>query len=570
MYLRVGIRFLDPEGFIPEASASSVAAREKREETDMRALMMDLPLTLPSILEHAALYHGDREVVTRTVEGPIHRYSYRDALARAKQMARALLRLGVKPGDRVATLAWSTHRHFELYFAVTGIGAVLHTINPRLHEDQIVWVANHAEDAVLFFDITFADEVARLAPRMPTVRTVVAMTDAAHAPAGALVYEDLIAAETADFDWPELDERQASGLCYTSGTTGNPKGVLYGHRSTVIHALALALPDAFDLSARDTVLPCAQMYHANAWCTPYAAPLVGAKLVLPGRQLDGPSICDLATGEGATFLLGVPTIWVGVLDHLDQTGGRLSTVRNVAIGGSAPTAALIDRVEEKLGATVRQIWGMTEMSPLGVINTALPEHAGEDPGAATRRKLKQGRGLWGVDLRIVDETGVEQPRDGQSPGALQVRGPWTASAYFKQDGAAAFTEDGWFDTGDIATIDAEGYLRLTDRAKDVIKSGGEWISTLDLEDAVCSHPAVAMAAAVGVPHPKWDERPLLLVVLRPGHSAEPEALKAHVADRVARWWTPDEVRIVDALPIGPTGKVLKRELREQLAIAPAS
>lgn len=530
----------------------------------MLGLMMDRPLTLPSILEHAALYHGDRDVVTRTVEGPIHRYGYRDALSRAKRMAKALQALGVKPGDRVATLAWSTHRHFELYFAVTGIGAVLHTINPRLHPDQVVWVADHAEDSVLMFDISFTDLVAEIAPRLASVRTLVAMTDATHAPAGVLAYEDLLAEQTDDFDWPEIDERQASGLCYTSGTTGNPKGVLYSHRSTVLHALALALPDAFDFSARDVVMPCAQMYHANAWCTPYAAPLVGAKLVLPGRALDGPAICELAMAEQATFLLGVPTIWVGVLDHLDQTGGSLTTVRNVAIGGSAPTASLIDRVEDKLGATVRQIWGMTEMSPLGVINTPLPQHVDEDPAQATRRKLKQGRGLWGVDLRIVDDHGTEQPRDGQSVGALQVRGPWTASAYFKQDGAAAFTDDGWFDTGDIATLDAQGYLRLTDRAKDVIKSGGEWISTLDLEDAVCSHPAVAMAAAVGMPHPKWDERPLLLVTLRPGQTADPEALKAHVAARVAKWWTPDEVRIVPSLPIGPTGKVLKRELREAL------
>ena len=528
----------------------------------MLALMMDRPLTLPSILEHAALYHGDREIVTRTVEGPVFRYGYREALARAKQMAQALLALGVKPGDRVATLAWSTHRHFELYFAVTGIGAVLHTINPRLHDDQIVWVANHAEDSVLMFDISFADQVAALAPRMTTVKTVIAMTDAAHAPPGVLVYETLLAAQSPDFEWPAIDERQASGLCYTSGTTGNPKGVLYGHRSTVLHALALALPDAFDLSARDTVLPCAQMYHANAWCTPYGAPMVGAKLILPGRQLDGPSICELAQEEGASFLLGVPTIWIGVLDHLDATGGKLS-VRTVAVGGSAPTASLITRIENQMGATVRQIWGMTETSPMGVINTPLPSHDGEEPAQATQRKMKQGRGLWGVDLRIMGEDGTILARDGVSSGALEVRGPWVTSGYFKGDGASSFSDDGWFDTGDIATIDPQGFLRLTDRAKDVIKSGGEYISTLDLEDAVSSHPAVAMAAAIGVPHPKWDERPLLLVVLRPNHTADPEALKTHVSERVAKWWTPDEVRIVDSLPIGPTGKVLKRELRNQ-------
>ncbi|WP_332773567.1 long-chain fatty acid--CoA ligase [Phenylobacterium sp.] len=535
----------------------------------MLALMMDRALSLPSILEYAATYHGDREVVTRTLEGPIHRYSYADALVRAKRMANALTALGVKPGDRVATLAWSTYRHFELYYAVSGIGAILHTINPRLHPDQVAWVANHAEDCVLLFDISFGELVGELAPKLPLVKTFVAMTDREHlpaeAPAGTLVYEELIEANSPDFDWPELDERQASGLCYTSGTTGNPKGVLYGHRSTVLHAMALVAPDAFDLSARDAVLPCAQMYHANAWCTPYAAPLVGAKLILPGRHLDGPSVCELAVAEQASFLLGVPTIWVGVLDHLDRTGQKLTSVRNVAIGGSAPTASLMRRVEDQLGATVRQIWGMTETSPMGVINTPLPRHAAEDADAGYARKLKQGRGMFGIDLRIMGDDGTVQPRDGVSVGALQVRGPWVSSAYYKNDGAEVFLEDGWFDTGDIATIDPEGYLRLTDRAKDVIKSGGEWISTLDLEDAVSSHPAVALAAAIGVPHPKWDERPLLLVTLRPGQSVDPEVLKAHVTERVAKWWTPDEVRIVDELPIGPTGKVLKRQLRNQIA-----
>ncbi len=535
----------------------------------MQGLMMDWPLTLPSLLEHAALYHPDQQVVARTLEGPIHRYGYAQALARTKRLANALLALGVKPGDRVATLAWSTHRHFELYFAATGIGAVLHTINPRLHPDQVAWVANHAEDAILLFDITFGELIAEIAPKMATVKTFVALTDPDHlpesAPAGALVYEELLASASPEFAWPELDEKTACGLCYTSGTTGNPKGVLYSHRSTVLHAMALGLPDNFNFSAADVILPCAQMYHANAWGTPYAAPLVGAKLVLPGRALDGKSVAELIEAERVTFVLGVPTIWVGVAEHLEQAGKALDCVKTIAIGGSAPTAALIARIEGRLGGKVHQIWGMTETSPLGVINRPLPQHAGEDGAVSAARKIKQGRGLFGVELRVVDETGKILPRDGKSPGALQVKGPWVAQAYFKHDGAAAFTDDGWFDTGDIATIDPEGYLRLTDRAKDVIKSGGEWISTLDLEDAVCSHPAVAMAAAVGVPHPKWDERPLLLVMLRLGQSAEPEVLKAHVAERVAKWWVPDEVRIVDELPIGPTGKVLKRELRDQLA-----
>ena len=532
----------------------------------MLAMMMDRPLTLPSILEYAACYHGEREIVTRTLEGPLHRYGYADALRRAKQAAQALLNLGVKPGDRVATLAWSTYRHFELYYAVAGVGAVLHTVNPRLHLDQLAWVMNQGGAKVLLFDATFTDLVEQVAPKLSYIVQFVLLADAEAAQAvamsGVLAYETLLEGLEVSFSWPELDERQATALCYTSGTTGDPKGVLYGHRSTVLHALSVVAPDAFDLSQCDVVLPCAQMYHANAWGLPYAAPLVGAKLLLPGRQLDGASVADLAAGERASFMLGVPTIWLGVLDHLEQSGRRLE-LRTAMLGGSAPTLALVKRIEAQLGARVRQGWGMTETSPLGAFNSPLAKHEGEPANAAEALKLKQGRALWGVELRVVDADRRPLPHDGVTPGALQVRGPWVASRYFGGDGETAFTEDGWFDTGDVATLDSDGYLSLTDRAKDVIKSGGEWISSLALEEAVASHPAVSLAAAIGVHHPKWDERPHLLVMLKPGHHATPEELRDHVSARVAKWWVPDEVEIVEALPIGVTGKVLKRELRRR-------
>lgn len=536
----------------------------------MRGLMMDRPLNLISILEHAALYHPDQQVVSRLLDGSIHRYGYADALARVKRLANALCEMGVRPGDRVATLAWSTYRHFELYYAVSGIGAVLHTINPRLHPDQVAWVVDHAEDAVLFYDLGFADLVQDLAGRGASLRTLVAMDtleacEGAAAP-GSIVYEELIRLNSPDFEWPEIDEREAAGLCYTSGTTGNPKGVLYSHRSTVLHAMACAMPDAFDLSARDVALPCAQMYHANAWGLPYTAPMVGARLVLPGRRLDGEALCELILSEGVTFLLGVPTIWVGLLEHVETTAAEITSVRTICIGGSAPSAAMVERIETRIGARARQIWGMTETSPLGVANTPLPGQVSAPEEAQAARKLKAGRALWGVEMRLIDDqSGDILPHDGESAGRLQVRGPWVAGAYFRNDGAQAFTDDGWFETGDIGAIDPDGFLRLTDRAKDVIKSGGEWISTLDLENAACAHPAVAMAAAIGMPHPKWDERPLLLVTLRSGARAEPEEIRAFVAGRVARWWAPDEVRIVAELPIGPTGKVLKRLLRDQLA-----
>jgi len=534
----------------------------------MQSLMMDRPLTIPSILEHAAAFHPGQQIITRTAEGAIHRYGYADALVRVKRLANALLAMGVRPGDRVGTIEWSTYRHFELYYAVSGIGAILHTINPRLHEDQIAWMIEHAGDTVLCFGAGFAGMVARLAPAMSGIRHFVLLADhagdAAALPRDASIYEDIVAAHGAAFDWPDLDERQASGLCYTSGTTGDPKGVLYSHRSTLLHSMAVVAPDAFNLSARDVVMPCAQMYHANAWCTPYAAPLVGARLVLPGRALDGESLVELIEAHDVSFLLGVPTIWVGVADYLDALDKRLTSVRRIMVGGATPTAALIRRIEERLGGEFRQIWGMTEMSPLGVVNTPLPGQAADGGDAPVQRKLKQGRGVWGVELRLVDDEGVRLPHDGRSAGHLQVRGPWVASGYFAGAGQDAFTADGWFDTGDIATIDAEGYLQLTDRAKDVIKSGGEWISSIDLEEAASSHPAVAMAAAVGVPHEKWDERPVLIVTLRAGQSLSPDDLLAHIAARVAKWWVPDRVHVVSAMPVGPTGKILKRELRQWL------
>jgi fatty-acyl-CoA synthase len=528
-------------------------------------LMMDRQLTLTSILEFAARNHGEREIVTQTVEGPVHRYGYSEALVRSKQLAKALLALGVTPGDRVATLAWSTFRHFELYYAVPGIGAILHTINPRLHPDQVAWIINQAGDSVLLFDRTFVGLLNEIAGKLHTVKSFVALGDGDELSGlKTLSYELLLSTQGSDFDWPQLREDQASALCYTSGTTGNPKGVLYSHRSTVLRALTAVAPDCLNLSAADTILPCAQMYHANAWGVPYAAPLVGAKLVLPGRELDGRAIARMAVDEAATVAIGVPTIWVGLLDHLERTGIRLR-MHTAVVGGSAPTAGLVTRMEDTLGARVCQGWGMTETSAAGVFNSGIDVAGEETPGQVLQRKLLQGRALWGVELRLVDDAGKVLPHNGLAPGFLQVRGPLVASGYFAGEGKDAFTEDGWFNTGDIGTIDEKGFLRLTDRAKDVIKSGGEWISSLDLENAVSSHPSVALAAAIGMPDPKWDERPLLLVVLRETLVATPDELRDYVAERVAKWWIPDEVRIVDTLPIGPTGKVIKRDLRQMLA-----
>ena len=526
----------------------------------MLGLMMDQPLLVSSTIEFAARFHASQEIVARTVEGPIVRSSWGEIARRARKLANALARLGVERGTRVATLAWNTHRHLELYFAVSGMGAVLHTINPRLSPEQLRYVVDHAEDQVLFFDTTFLKLAQLLGNQATPLRQYVAMTDAAHRPEGIeLDFESLIAGESEQFDWPLLDERSASSICYTSGTTGNPRGVVYSHRSTILHSYGVAMADSLAISAQDSTLPVVPMFHVNAWGVPYAAAMVGSKLVLPGPGLDGKSLTELIEDEKVTSLLGVPTVWMNLLGHLRSVGKELGTVKKVVIGGSACPPSMIQAFEAQ-GVRVIHAWGMTEMSPLGTANVLLPKHRELAPEAQLAVKAKQGRPIFGVDLRLVDDAGKVLPHDGQTSGHLQVRGPWVASAYFKRDVQDAHA-DGWFATGDIATLDDDGYMQITDRSKDVIKSGGEWVSSIDLENAAMSHPAVAQAAAIGVPHTKWQERPLLIVVRAPGKELAAAELLAFLETKVVKWWLPDAIEFVDALPIGPTGKVLKRELR---------
>jgi len=532
----------------------------------MQASMMTMPLNISALLAHAARYHGDTQIVSRTVEGPIHRYGYAQAHARARQLANALSRLGVAPGDRVATLAWNGYRHFELYYAVSGSGAITHTINPRLFPEQIAWIVNHAEDGVLFFDLTFAPLVEQIAPQCPTVRHWVAMTDRAHLPAikvpGLLCYEELLAAEPERYEWPVLDENAPAALRYTSGTTGNPKGVLYSQRSTLLHAYASALPDLMNLSARDAVLPVVPMFHVNAWGTPYSAPLVGAKLVFPGPALDGASLHALFESEGVTFTAGVPTVWQGLLQHLQKNALRLSTVKRMVVGGAACPPALMQSFERDYGVKVHHAWGMTELSPLGAYNTLKPCHASLSDDARFAIEVKQGRPPFGIELTTVDDAGCELPRDGKSAGDLLVRGAWVVERYFRDEQSPL--RDGWFPTGDVAHLDAHGFLQITDRSKDVIKSGGEWISSIDLENVAMGHPGVAEAAVIGVRHAKWDERPLLVVVQKAGADLSRDTLLALYPGKVARWWIPDDVAFVAEIPHTATGKVSKLRLREQL------
>ena len=536
-------------------------------EIAMLGLMQDQPLLISSLMDFAEQHHGDAAIVSRRVEADIHRYTYAQAAVRARQVAQALDRWQVGFSDRVATLAWNGYRHFELYFGVSGSGRVLHTINPRLAPDQVVWIANHAEDQVLCFDMTFLSLVQSIWSQCQTVKHWIALCDAQALPAdtgiaGLRSYEEWIGGESGHYDWPTFDERSAAALCYTSGTTGNPKGVLYSHRSTLLHAYGGALPDSLNLSARDTVLPVVPMFHVNAWGLPYAAAMTGAQLVLPGPALDGQSVYQLIESEGVTMAAGVPTVWLGLLNHMAQTGQRFSTLQRTVIGGSACPPAMIKTFQEQYGVAVLHAWGMTEMSPLGTVCQLKRKHTQASPEAQMQVLVKQGRAVFGVEMKIVDDRGHALPWDGTTSGDLLVKGPWILNGYFKSEGGDPLRE-GWFPTGDVATIDADGYMQITDRSKDVIKSGGEWISSIDIENIAVAHPAVAMAACIGVAHPKWDERPLLVVVLKPGQSVDKDELLAFYNGKVAKWQVPDDVVFVDSIPLGATGKMQKMKLREQ-------
>jgi len=533
----------------------------------MQGLMSERPLLVSAIIKHAAIYHSDTEIVSRTVQGVIHRYTYGEAEGRSKRLARVLLRLGIGPGDRVGTLAWNTFRHFELYYAISGIGAVCHTINPRLFDDQIVYIVNHAADRLLFVDTSFVPLIERLAPHLPAGCRIVWIAEEGAEPATEVpalpCYEALISTEDEDFEWPEFDERTAAALCYTSGTTGNPKGALYSHRSTVLHAFGISLPDAIPLSARDTVCPVVPLFHACGWGTPYTAPMNGAKLVLPGPRLDGQSLYELFEAEGVTMSLGVPTVWLGFEAYLAASGARCSTLKWILSGGSAVAPTLIEAFERR-GIMLRQGWGMTEMSPLGTTAALKAKHLGLNEETQIKVKAKQGRPVFGVEMKIIDDAGQPQRRDGKSMGELLVRGPWIVSGYFEdaEASAAAMDKDGWFRTGDVATIDPDGYMQIMDRRKDVIKSGGEWISSIDLENAAIAHPDVAEAAVVAVPHPRWAERPLLIVTPRPDRRPQCDDLLAFLDQHFPRWILSDDVVVLDELPHTATGKVMKTRLRE--------
>lgn len=547
----------------------------------MQGLMQRTPLLLSSLITHAARNHAGREIVGRSVEGPVVRTNWGEVEARAKRLANALARLGVREGERVATLAWNTQRHLELYFGASGSGVVLHTINPRLFQAQIEYMLEHAEDQYIFFDLSFAALVSALAPRIKGVRGYIALTDRAHMPAidlpNLLCYEELLGSESAQFSWPDLDENAASILCYTSGTTGNPKGVLYSHRALLLHSFCAAAADGAGLSCMDSVLTVVPLFHANAWGLPFAAAMCGAKLVFPGAELDGGSLFALARDEACNVVAGVPTVWFGFFDYIDRNRDKLDLgalhLDRALVGGSAAPRSLIARFDRDFGAFLLHAWGMTETSPIATIGRLLPKHAGLDREARYDIQAKQGRPVYGVEVRIVDDAGQELPRDGVAVGHLEVRGPWVTAGYFRGEGGVVVDAENWFDTGDVATIDSDGYVTLTDRAKDIIKSGGEWISSIALENAAVGHADVLEAAVIGIPHPKWVERPLLLIRCKEGKVVSRQEMRDFLADKVARWWLPDDVIIVEDLPHTATGKLSKATLRKLYAnhqIAPES
>ncbi|MCA6280179.1 MAG: long-chain-fatty-acid--CoA ligase [Phenylobacterium sp.] len=534
----------------------------------MLGRMQDWPLTVDRILDHAKAWHGDREIVTRSVEGPIVRTTYAEVHKRAKRISNALKAMGIQPGDRVATLAWNSARHLEAWYGIMGIGAVCHTLNPRLFSEQLIYIINHAEDQVIFTDLTFAPLLAQIREHIPTVKHFVVLTDEAHLTdqlPGAVAYESLVAGHSDDCVWGGFDENTPAGLCYTSGTTGNPKGVLYTHRSNFLHTLVTASADVLGIGGRDIILPIVPMFHANAWGIAFSAPAVGAKLVMPGPKLDGASVHELIEAEGVTFSAAVPTVWQMLLAHLRQTGGKLTTLKRVAIGGSAVPEAIVRGFRDEYGVDVTHAWGMTETSPLGTIASPSYKVAEMDEETQLRFKLKQGRPPLGIDLRLVDDQEKLLPHDGETFGRLKVKGPFVVGEYFKGDGGEILDSEGFFDTGDVATIDEYGYMQITDRAKDVIKSGGEWISSIEIENIAAGHPKAELAAVIGVAHPKWDERPLLLVKLRPGESGTKDEFLKFLDGKIAKWWTPDDVVFVDDIPLGATGKIDKKILRQRMA-----
>ncbi|HEX3364152.1 long-chain-fatty-acid--CoA ligase [Phenylobacterium sp.] len=535
----------------------------------MLGLMQTWPLTVDRLLTHAKTWHGGREIVTRSVEGPIVRTTYTAIEARARRLTNALLALGIAPGDRVATLAWNTARHMEAWYAIMGMGVVCHTVNPRLFRDQLRYIINHAQDRIIFTDVDLLPTLMALRAELPSVEHIVVMTDRAHmadgADAGLLCFEELVEQHPVDAIWGGFDENTAAGLCYTSGTTGDPKGVLYSHRSNVLHSLVTLQSDVMGLSARDVVLPMVPMFHANAWGLALSAPAVGAKLVMPGPKLDGGSVRELIETEGVTFAAAVPTVWEMLLDHLRATGARLPHLKRALIGGAAASDALIRAFEDELGVAVSLAWGMTETSPLGTLGATTPEVEALPPEARRRELSKQGRVPFGVEMKLTDDAGAALPHDGLAFGRLKVRGPYIARAYFAREQESLLDADGFLDTEDVATIDPLGFMQITDRAKDLIKSGGEWISSIAIEDLVSEHPKVALAAVIGVPDPKWAERPLLIVKLHAGEHATREEILGVLDGRIARWWIPNEVRFVDEIALGPTGKVDKKRLRELYA-----